>query len=56
MIGVLLDCDHGTLAFVKDGDDFNAGRAVVAHLGTAFSNLWRRFGDKAPASKAGLYA
>ena len=38
-IGVLLDAERGTLAFVKDGDDFNVGRAVVANLGTAYRQV-----------------
>ena len=44
------------MSFVKDGDEFNAGRAVVAHLGTAYSDVWRRFGRSCPGARAGLYA
>jgi len=56
VVGVLLDADKGTISFVKDGDDFNAGRPVVANLGVAFSSIWRRAASRSPASKAGLYA
>ena len=34
-IGVLLDMDRGTIAFIKDGEDFNVGRPVVLNMGVA---------------------
>ena len=40
-VGVLLDMDHGTIAFVKDGEDFNVGKMVVKDLGIAYHNLRR---------------
>lgn len=40
-IGVLLDMDHGTIAFVKDGEDFNVGKMVVNNMGIAYHNLRR---------------
>ncbi|CAM9487476.1 unnamed protein product [Chrysoparadoxa australica] len=40
-VGVLLDMDRGTLAFVKDGEDFNIGRPVVVNMGIAYHHLRR---------------
>ena len=50
---MLLDAERGTLAFVKDGDDFNVGRAVVANLGTAYRQLWRAARDLQPGGGGG---
>jgi hypothetical protein len=40
-IGVLLDMDHGTISFIKDGEDFNVGKHVVMNMGVAYHNLRR---------------
>lgn len=56
VVGVLLDADKGTISFVKEGDDFIAGRPIVANLGVAFSSIWRRAASRSPSSRAGLYA
>ncbi|OQR94707.1 HECT E3 ubiquitin ligase [Achlya hypogyna] len=38
-IGIRLDMDRGTLAFLKDGDDFVRGRPAVVDMGIAFRFL-----------------
>lgn len=40
-VGVLLDMDHGTISFFKDGEDFNVGRTVVMNMGVAYHSLRR---------------
>jgi hypothetical protein len=40
-VGVLLDMDHGTISFFKDGEDFNVGKVVVINMGVAYHNLRR---------------
>ena len=40
-VGVLLDMDHGTLSFFKEGEDFNRGKCVVINMGVAYSNIRR---------------
>jgi hypothetical protein len=38
-VGVSLDMDGGTIAFVKDGEDFNQGRPMVIDMGIAYRRL-----------------
>ena len=43
-IGVLLDMDHGTVSFFKDGEDIggsNPGRSTVVNMGVAYKGLRR---------------
>jgi hypothetical protein len=40
-VGVLLDMDHGTISFFKDGEDFNVGRTVCMNMGVAYHSLRR---------------
>jgi len=47
-IGVLLDMDRGTMAFIKDGEDFNVGRPVVINMGVAYHYLRRGTRDGIP--------
>jgi hypothetical protein len=39
VVGVLLDMDHGTISYFKDGD--NIGKSVVINMGVAYHNLRR---------------
>jgi len=48
-VGVLLDMDHGTISFIKDGEDFNLGRMNVINMGVAYHNL-RRMGTRSANS------
>ncbi|KDO22743.1 hypothetical protein SPRG_21096 [Saprolegnia parasitica CBS 223.65] len=48
-IGIRLDMDKGTLAFLKDGDDFVRGRPAVIDMGVAFRFLKSQAGRKACA-------
>jgi hypothetical protein len=48
-VGVLLDMDHGTISFFKDGEDFNVGRTNVVNMGVAYHNL-RRIGNRSSSS------
>jgi len=43
-IGVLLDMDRGTISFVKDGEDFNVGKPVVAQMGIAYTRMRELYG------------
>jgi hypothetical protein len=52
-VGVLLDMDHGTLSFFKDGEDFTVGKHQVVDLGVAYHNLRRNSGPRSP--NAALY-
>jgi len=40
-VGVLLDMDHGTISFFKDGEDFNSGKTVALNMGVAYHKLRR---------------
>lgn len=40
-MGVLLDMDHGTISFIKDGEDFNSGKTVALNMGVAYHKLRR---------------
>lgn len=40
-VGVLLDMDHGTISFFKDGEDFNVGKVNVVNMGVAYHNMRR---------------
>ena len=64
-VGVLLDMDHGTISFFKDGEDFNVGRTVVMNMGVAYHSLRRNhrsglpvlypcFGMKSPGDQLSL--
>ena len=41
VVGVLLDMDHGTISFFKDGEDFNSGRTMAINMGVAYHSLRR---------------
>lgn len=47
-VGVLLDMDHGTISFFKDGEDFNVGRTVVINMGVAYHSLRRNHKSSHP--------
>lgn len=49
-IGVLLDMERGTIAFIKDGEDFNVGRPVVMNMGVAYHYLRRGARDGVPGT------
>ncbi|EQC29902.1 hypothetical protein SDRG_12446 [Saprolegnia diclina VS20] len=49
VVGIRLDMDKGTLAFLKDGDDFVRGRPAVVDMGVAFRFLKSQAGRKACA-------
>jgi hypothetical protein len=47
-VGILLDMDHGTISFFKDGEDFNVGRTVVINMGVAYHSLRRNHKSSHP--------
>lgn len=49
-VGVLLDMDHGTISFLKDGEDFNVGKVTVVNMGVAYHNMRRVSSRSAAAS------
>lgn len=48
IVGVLLDMDHGTVSFFKDGD--NLGKTVVINMGVAYHNLRRQSANRSSSS------
>jgi hypothetical protein len=48
-VGVLLDMDHGTVSFFKDGEDFNSGKTVAMNMGVAYHSLRRNHRNLQPA-------
>lgn len=47
-MGVLLDMDHGTITFFKDGEDFNSGKTVALNMGVAYHKLRRSHRELQP--------
>ena len=50
-VGILLDMDHGTVSFFKDGEDFTMGKHCVVDMGVAYHNV-RRNGNNRSGSAA----